>query len=259
MKISANSPLEFQGRQISLSQAKELNTFVQRNFPYESSWKLTNVTSQNILAESGYYSQSMSLKELKKVQYKLKVLEDLAKKSFDKLNICREKYYQFIRQPFEYFRHLVVNTNKYQVANCGEMAKLVYLVARINDVDDKDLELTEIGYRNKRGNNKQCIGLDHIITNFKNENSQIGIDSLLGETDYLQNLKHTYQNKYKSTFKIPDHCNIEFLPEGFGGQEHSTNPSKDELQIDKKFIMPRLDDDEAKELKKIYSSFILYK
>lgn len=266
MEVNTNYCPNFFGKQLNLKQAKRMNNFVYKTFPYPSCWKQDNIEYQNLLKKSGYNDKELNLYELKKLKAQLKILKELSEKSGQALDKCREKYYRFVNQPFEYFRSLIVNTHKYKTINCGEISKILYLIARINKVDDEDVKINEISYRTKKDysksldpegemlydmlREKECGPQrwfpDHVIVNLNNKDEgNIGIDGLLNETDYIENLKTIYKNKYNKALKLPPHCYIEFLPEG--------------SRFGKLSISPRLNDDEAEELRNLYPSFILFK
>jgi hypothetical protein len=252
MKISTNYAQNFEGRQLNLSQAKEISSFAQKSFPYDSSWKLAYVETQKIIDNSGYSSGNLSLKELKKFNYRMKLIQDSIERNLERLKKCREKYYNYTQCPFEYFRRMIKNIHQYQTLNCGEFARIIYMIARMNDVDDEDINLSELAYsvgKNgffKRGlEQKNTFKLDHIITGINNGNEVIGVDPLLDEAEEISNLAQIYKEKYSKTFSVPNDGDVTFLPECYG--------------IPKKYKMPRLSEEDIEQLRLNYPAFILYK
>lgn len=215
MNISTAFCPNFNSRQLSLSQARAMKLRVGEMFPYTSNWKLAHVDYYDILKHHNI-SRGSTDDAIRNVNNEIKILNDLTKNASQALRLVRNEYTQFVKEPLEYFKKLASGILKYKVANCGEIARLMYMAARINDVDEKDVSVSKLAYREQKfsqlGYPLPFNEVDHVILTMNGETEPVGIDGILDETESIEDLKRVYSQKYGKTFRIPKNAEVEFLP-----------------------------------------------
>ena len=222
MEINCSIPTNFQSRKIDMAQAREVCSLMQQRCSYPSYWKCGNIESYKIIYENS--DVNIRYRKLSELAMDMKPLGD-------RLDNLRDFYLKYAREPFKYFSKLMEGIKKFQTLNCGEAARLTYMVCRMNDIAEEDTKVVNIEIPTNEKNQE----MDHAITKIKGESAVYGIDALLNETNSLGNLAKTYKNKYAEVFRIPADATIHFV----------------EQEI------PKLTDEEAKELAKKYPELLL--
>ncbi len=222
MRINFANNTNFYGTKINLDQAKEMCTMVQKEYPYPSLWKQGKFEFKKIVKENP---------DLKTRFQKLREHRKLMDATLDRLTDLRESYKYCLQNALEYFSRMVDGIKEFKTINCGEAARLVYMIARINGVDEKDVKVAKMQW--KKDNEEQAI--DHVITKINGESGSVIIDGLLNESGAIEDLEQIYKNNYHEEFNLPKNCKINFI----------------EKEI------PSLTDEEAQELRKKHPEFVL--
>lgn len=222
MKINYSTPTSFQSRKINMAQAREVCTLMQQQCSYPSYWKQGRIDFYKIIREN--QDIDTRYKKLSALAFEMKAVGD-------RLDGLRDFYLKYAKEPFKYFSKLMEGIKKFQTLNCGEAARLTYMVCRMNDIAEEDTKVVNI----KIPADGKKYEMDHAITKIKGDSAIYGIDALLDETNSLGNLAKIYKNKYSDEFHIPADATIQFV----------------EQEI------PKLTDEEAKELAKKYPEFLL--
>lgn len=190
MNITPINQTSFYGRNVSLSQAREVCSMLQEKYPYKSLWKVGKIERPRAIEgiadakqrEHIFLSITKSMNELS-----------------DRLDDLRHYYAEFKKNPRKYYALMVQGIKKFQTLNCGEFSRLVYMTLRLNGVDDDKVNVMSLA-TNLYG---RKTDLDHEITQVEGEKT-IGIDALLGETDILENMSEVYTKKYAQALYIND-------------------------------------------------------
>lgn len=222
MNITPINQTSFYGRNVSLSQAREVCSMLQEKYPYESFWKIGKIECPNAI---------QGIVDAKQRENIFLSITKSMNRLGDKLDNLRDYYANFRKAPCKYYTYLADGVKKFQTLNCGEFARLVYMALRINDVDDDKVNVVSLA-TNLYGRTTE---LDHEITQVEGEEI-IGIDALLGETDKLENLSGIYAGKYATVFNITD----------YGKIIYEKSPS------------PRLSDNDVAILKKRFPDLIMF-
>lgn len=247
MNIGDKSSTTFPNRRLTLSQTCEMKSRTEAMFPYTSSWKLSHVDYYEILKHYNYLDENISDDEIHSINREIKILNELAKAASQKLKLIRDEYTQLIKQPLEYYKKMASVILKHKSANCGEVARLMYMAARINDVEEKDVQVSKLGYFTPPKTSFDYKPLfnevDHVILTMKTKDEEIGIDGILGEIKSLEELKTDYAEKYGKVFGIPKNADIKFLPVA--------------TKSDSTRSLPKISDKDAEELRDIYPNLIV--
>ena len=224
MRIDSICHTNFYGRKINLKQAQEMCNMVQKEYPYPSLWKQGKFEFAKVVRENP--DENTRLKAI----IALRKMMDVTGNKLDDLR----EYYSFnTKNAFKYFSMLADGIKRFQTLNCAEAARIIYMISRINDVDEDDTGIAQMEIEDS-GDSRS---VDHVIAKIKGESGMIGIDGLLGESAKIDNFGDIYQSKYSDGFTIPHGAHVGF--------------------VDK--VIPRLTDEEAEELKKLHPEFVLKK
>ena len=222
MKVNYANPTGFESRKININQAREICSLMQQQCSYPSYWKQERIDFYKIIRET----QNIDLR-YKKLSALAVEMSAIGKR----LVKLRDFYLKYAKEPFKYFSKLIEGVKKFQTLNCGEAARLTYMVCRMNDIAEEDTKVVDIKLL-VNGNNEE---MDHAITKIKSDSGILGIDALLGETNSLGNLAKIYRSKYSDEFHIPQNSVMKFTEEE----------------------TPKLTNEEAQELAKKYPEFLL--
>ena len=222
MNINNTSPINFESKKINMTQAREVCNLVQQQCPYPSYWKQGRIDFYKIIKETP--DVNLRNKKLSALAWEMKLVGG-------RLDGLREFYLKYANEPFKYFTKLVQGVKKFQTLNCGEAARLTYMACRVNDIAEEDAKVVDLEWIEKG----KVIEMDHAIAKIKGIKGLYGIDALLNETSSLGNLAKIYKSKYVDEFQIPKGIQIQFT----------------EKEI------PKLSDEEAQELGKMFPEFLI--
>lgn len=202
---------------ISMTEARNIHNLVRKNFPYESPWLKRRIEYGNFLERS---KVSAKMTELIELQRKLSKQNEL-------LDSVRESYQVFAHSPLNYFKELINAVRKYKVQNCGEAARIVYAVSRMNGVNDSDITISGLVTQKAKDYSKclfpdlqrildeikedeygvECDGvIDHVVTEIQApRGSSIVLDTILDECGEKISIEKIYKDKYEKLLQIaPD-------------------------------------------------------
>ena len=237
---------------ISMTEARNIHNLVRKNFPYESPWLKRRIEYGNFLERS---KDSAKMSELIELQKKLSQQNEL-------LDSVRESYQVFVNSPLNYFKELINAVRKYKVQNCGEAARIVYAVLRMNGVNDSGIAISGLVTQKTKDYSK-CLFpelqkildrmkeeefgfeydrmIDHVVTEFQTpEDKSIILDTTLNEFGEKTNIEQIYKSKYDSLFEVTPEENVRII------------------DLDCKYNqIPVLDDDDASQLFDMYPELLL--
>ena len=222
MRISNINQICFEGRNLSLNEAREVCSVVRERYPYPSLWRVGRIDRPNAM--------EMELDTVRR----RKVFSEMTaymNTLGDRLDDLRHYYADFRKNSLKYYTYMIDGIKKFQTLNCGELSRLVYLTLRVNDVDNSDASVVYL----ESFDGGKINDLDHEIAQVAGENGLIGIDSLLGEAAELENLSDIYKDKYSFPLRISSSDIIRYKMSSF----------------------PRISDEEAAILKKKFTDLIL--
>lgn len=243
---------------VDLCKSKEICSLVRKNCPYESPWAKRHL-ELDVLVKQAQKTTDNSLKQSfnKKIIEFVGKIGDLTKA----LNNIRETTQIWQHSPLNYFQQLVLSIHKYKAQNCAEAAEIVYMTSRINGINDSDLNFYELWGKKEKDYSQERYpflkkmmddykereflkglrAIDHVFVGIKNEKEEFGVDTIFNETSSTKELSKIYKTKYKDALNISEDEEIKFR----------TQYAK------YAFSFPRLNDDEAAELKRLFPSFVL--
>ena len=238
---------------VEIAQAREICKIVKENFPYESPWKQYQINYKDLLNSRKDKQLSRDIVELRKE----------ISKNEKKLEALRNCYQFYTQNPFKYFMELVNSMQIYHTRNCGETARLGYLVSRINGIKDKNVTINSLTaqtlYSEKDEENILPIVdkilapffameygadfnlIDHVVTKIRGHKENFLIDPLLEEVGPTSKMEKIYTTKYGDIFNIETDERIRFT-------DYPTPPYP---------ILPRITDEEAKALGKNFQFLVL--
>lgn len=235
---------------VDVNQAREICEVVRKNFPYESPWVQRNIQYKRVIAS--------------KDPSKMKDVVDLQRKMENKtkdIGFLRECYMLFQNSPFDYFRELLHGVHTFKVQNCGEIARITYLVSRMNGINNSDLDLGLLTVQKHKEETKGFFSpldkfaelieefengngfklLDHVVAQVKAKKDII-IDPLLNECDTKSEIEKIYKTKYGDVLKVSAENDIKIVNGSCGYSS-----------------LPKLNDDEVKEFIKLYPELVIEK
>jgi hypothetical protein len=239
---------------VEINKAQEICEVVRKNFPYESPWKQYKIGYRNILRNSIGKNISRDIIELNK-----KISEN--KRNLD---FMRDSYQFFVEKPIVYFEEMVKAIQKYKSQNCGETARLGYLVSRINGVKNSNVTLGSLTARTiysekeeefmlpeierifgalfKMEYNSDLSLMDHVVTKIQgNRKETFVIDPLLNETGNIRNMEQTYKTKYCDILDIEEYEAVKIID--YPGYPYP--------------VMPTISDEEARLLGQKFQFLVL--
>ncbi len=233
--------------EIGIGKVKEICRVVRKNFPYESPWMQRNIEYREIISQ---YKKASKYRELLEVQKKLIAQEE-------DLHLVRELYNRFRSESsFNYFRELIDAVRKYKVLNCGELARISYAVARMNGVKHSNLDMAILTTKENKDYSKSLFPdidryldmmremeygggykiIDHVALQIHGKKGkEFILDSLLNECHNKNEAEKVYKTKYGDVLKINSDENLQILNGYADGSD-----------------LPKLKNDEAKELLEVY-------
>lgn len=238
---------------VDINQAREICNVVRKNFPYESPWVQRNIEYKRLIGNTKNPSKMKDVVELQR---------KIDRKNKD-IGFMRECYMIFTDSPFDFFRELFHAVHSYKIQNCGEAARITYAVLRMNGVKHSDLDLALLTSQKPKEEPKGLFSpinkiinfieelekgsdfklLDHVTTQIKNKNKdKIIIDSLLNECDTKSEIEKIYKTKYGDILKVSPDDEIKLVNGSCGYSS-----------------LPQLNDDEVKDLIKLYPELVINK
>lgn len=241
---------------IGINQAQEICNTVRKNFPYDSPWLESKLKNKAFLERLSNYND---IKVSKSKYDELKQIQKTIDEKNKTLGHLRNCYSLYVKNSFEYFRELISLVHKYEIQNCGELARITYAVARMNGVKNSDLDLAMLVKKEKKQTNNTFLPIDkilnfvqelengdstkiidHVATFIKGKrSSEIVVDTLFDECNTRNKLEDIYQNKYRYELGLSKKENLNVINAHCDGND-----------------LPRLKDDEANELKLLFPELI---
>lgn len=233
---------------VDINQAREICEVVRKNFPYESPWLQRNFQYKSLLRN----------KDVSKMKDVVELQRKMERQDKD-IGFLRDCYMIFQDSPFDYFRELLHGVHTFKVQNCGEIARITYLVLRMNGLKNSDLDLALLTAQRPQKESKGLFSpidkivefienlendngfrlLDHVAAQIKNK---IIVDPLLNECDMKSKIEKIYKTNYGDVLKVSEDKDVCIVNGSCGYTS-----------------LPKLNDDEVKEFVKLYPDLIIGK
>lgn len=212
---------------VEFTQARDICNVVRKNFLYESPWYQCRVIHRELLS---------SCKDSSRMRDVVEINKKLTEQNIALENV-RDLYQPLFKNPFQYFKELIASVHKYQVQNCGELARITYAVSRMNGFKNSDLGMAHIIATEKRKHNFEkfnwksfleilmndncffeddeyydCSVIDHVATQIQNrKGDNFIIDVLFNECRTNKEMEKLYASKYAESLGIRENEDIEIV------------------------------------------------